>query len=947
MDLTGIDNKAFYSKYLTLKKIDGSEYRALCPFHDDTKKPNLGINIDKGIYNCLACGAHGNVVTFYKRHTGNSAYDFAIEYGVKQIEKEKVKDLEEGLRQKFELKEYIKTKRGIPEEWITKFKLGWDGYRITVPIPDIHGVIVNIRRYDKDDLTGDKKMISFTRELKDKDGNKIIDKETGKVKREKGFGKNSLYGIEHLKEQRIVICAGEWDRMILEVNGFKPMCPTTGENSWNVGWSERFKDKDVIIVFDCDTAGRNASESLAGKLFDYAKSIKIIDLKLQNREDATDWFISHKKTAKELSALFEKTEVYIKDNRAYTKTSLINAINCENYKKDLQFKGVLIGKKLSPYQVTKLIEVECEGKRTDKKCMLCSLKETGHKIVEFKDKEELAGLIGISNYQLIIIIKEKMSIPKCGRYSIIREEKQNIEEVNIVPEVSFSTSEEESDYVLRRSLIISNNIKTNRTYTMFGTTIPDPKTQQALHFIEKAVPSANNIEEFKLTEDMKQTLTKFQVGKDQSIQDKLDEIHLDVTENITKIYQRDDLLLALDLVWHSVLNFNFLGEKRKGWAELFIIGDAGTGKSETINALMRHYQSGEMIDGAQVTAAGLIAGMQQTGGNNNYILTWGVIPLNTKRLVIIDEVHKMDKEVWGKLTETRTSGIAKITKINPQKTPAQTRLICIANPPSAKRLLEYNYGVSAVKQIVQKNEDIRRFDLAIGLTDVDVTDEEINTRHDGFAIEHIYKRKDCHDLVMFAWSRKVDDVIFTKEAEDRILEISNEFPKIFSKSIPLVLGAEIRIKLARLSTALACRVFNVDEIKEKVVVTVEHVDFIRSYLMKIYDQKGLDYYTYSEMKKKASTIKCEDYLIELLEDDVDLIEVLLDNDRFSITDFEMYFNCDKAKAKEILNQLFRGKALRKYQSQFIRQPALTNFLRQLKISKVKETKELFEEEDLV
>ena len=45
----------------------GSDYKAICPFHDDTK-PSLSISVRKQIYKCFSCGAGGNVFTFLQEY---------------------------------------------------------------------------------------------------------------------------------------------------------------------------------------------------------------------------------------------------------------------------------------------------------------------------------------------------------------------------------------------------------------------------------------------------------------------------------------------------------------------------------------------------------------------------------------------------------------------------------------------------------------------------------------------------------------------------------------------------------------------------------------------------------------------------------------------------------------------------------------------------------------
>ena len=47
--------------YIPLKKA-GSNWRGLCPFHQDTN-PSLNASETKQIFKCSACGQRGNVVT--------------------------------------------------------------------------------------------------------------------------------------------------------------------------------------------------------------------------------------------------------------------------------------------------------------------------------------------------------------------------------------------------------------------------------------------------------------------------------------------------------------------------------------------------------------------------------------------------------------------------------------------------------------------------------------------------------------------------------------------------------------------------------------------------------------------------------------------------------------------------------------------------------------------
>ena len=50
----------------------GKNWTGLCPFHEDSKTPNLIVTPGKGLWRCMACGAAGNAIQFVQRHDGLS-----------------------------------------------------------------------------------------------------------------------------------------------------------------------------------------------------------------------------------------------------------------------------------------------------------------------------------------------------------------------------------------------------------------------------------------------------------------------------------------------------------------------------------------------------------------------------------------------------------------------------------------------------------------------------------------------------------------------------------------------------------------------------------------------------------------------------------------------------------------------------------------------------------
>ncbi len=56
----------YVSQGITLKGT-GAWRDALCPFHSDTQ-PSLRINVERGAYRCMACGARGGDVLAFHQH---------------------------------------------------------------------------------------------------------------------------------------------------------------------------------------------------------------------------------------------------------------------------------------------------------------------------------------------------------------------------------------------------------------------------------------------------------------------------------------------------------------------------------------------------------------------------------------------------------------------------------------------------------------------------------------------------------------------------------------------------------------------------------------------------------------------------------------------------------------------------------------------------------------
>jgi DNA primase len=176
--------------------------------------------------------------------------------------------------------------RGIPDEIIESHILGWKGWRITIPIYNRQGEVTFFRlAKDPDDSWPSAKMLSSA-------GSSV-----------------ELYGwdevLKHPKE--IIICEGEFDRLVLQAQGFAAVTSTGGAATFRPQWAEAIRQiENVYICFDRDNAGRNGAQVVALMI----PQAKLVELPEQVGEggDVTDFFVRLGKTRDDFQKLLQSAK---------------------------------------------------------------------------------------------------------------------------------------------------------------------------------------------------------------------------------------------------------------------------------------------------------------------------------------------------------------------------------------------------------------------------------------------------------------------------------------------------------------------------------------------------------------------------------------------------------------------------------------------------------------
>ncbi len=875
--LARLDVLAFYSAQgVEVGPLVGhNERRFRCPFHDDAT-PSANLNTETGLWHCHVCDKGGSPLDFLMERgldyraaltevgrlaglpapgsrtngaaghpspaaplAAPAAVGAAPRATKTKLSETNVAAWHDAAMRNPDLLRWFHEKRGYTDETLGRFALGWDGQRVTIPVRDDAGKLVNVRRYLRDATSTAGKMLPLMA----------------------GSGPDvttRLFPGEPLPND-VLLVEGEWDAIAARQYGIdNAFTVTAGAGNWNPSLTPLFDGHTVTIAYDNDDAGMKGTVKVARVLSSAGVQVRVLRIpNLPPKGDVTDFFVEQGRSPDELRTLISDAPPFIVAPDAGTEPEA--RVVPLHKASDAAFRGIrqelpvlLSGKAMTPYTIPYRFKVTCDmsNKRFCGVCPMLEVNGQREVVLSASDPAALSLIAVTTSQQQTALRLLAKAVPQCNRPQVEVEEAVNVEELRLIPELDTRNEEGgDTEYVGRTGYFMGHGLLPNRGYRMRGYAHPHPKTQATVHLLSEAEPAQDNISAFAMTPELRDALRVFNGPPDEAF----GAIYADLAANVHRILDRRDMQIAYDLAWHSAIAFYFNGGfVRRGWVEVMVMGDSGQGKSEMAANLLAHYGIGERVQGEQSSAAGLIGGLEKMG--DTWMLAWGRVPLNDKRLLIIDEAQGLHTSQIEGMSDVRASGVAEITKIRTERTNARCRIIWLANPISGLTLSQHNQGVLAIKELFKKPEDIRRLDFAITVASGDVDfARSINVRHDGQGTPR-YTADLCRSLILWAWSRRPDQVTFEPEAVDAILEAATVMGLRYHASIPLVEPSDQRLKLARLAVAAAARTFSSDEQGETIVVRPEHVRFVVGYLTRVYNAASMSYGEYSEQMSKGETL---------------------------------------------------------------------------------------------
>lgn len=898
-----------------------------CPFHQDVNN-SLSVNADTGAYFCHGCGRKGTSVIGF--HTdANCSGDFRealrslFSRYVSPLFSEKViMRYHERLLESDKLLTALMAVRGWTTPTAVKLRLGWSwsAKRVVIPIYNLRDFAIDVRLHDslyRAPLKGGKRRgMLARREIPNGSWFPIS-------------GNRNPFAVV----QREIWCVeGEPDAITLVQHGFNVVTLTGGARSWEKLSSsqlKQFEGKDVLFCRHDDEAGKKCSEVFSTLV----ASVDITSLRVftpPRAKDLNDYFAKSYGTPADLRAHAYNSAYVLPPRKAPVGWMPLAATSKpEFFGSWLQTDVLVNGKHHSPLAIPKVVVFSCV---TSAFCSSCPCQETGSARYSItRDDPKMVLWLKESRHRYESIIKNELRIPKECKLSLRVDEYQNLESCTVIPALSNSSSIDNS-YVTRQAYSLTD-IEANQQYKITAKPLHDPSTKESVLLIEKIEGTKDNIKSFRLEqEEVTQLCSIFTDPPLKTISDICEML----ADNHTKIYGRPDLHTAVELVYHSPRDLVFGGTRLpKGSLEALIFGDTRCGKGQVAEGLVKFYDLGVVISGENASFAGLCGGLTKV--NDSFFLSWGAIPLNHGRLVVIDEFSGLQEDILGRLSRVRSEGVAELTKVGVQsRTNANARLLWIANPRKGRDVGSFSSGVQAILDLVRTNEDVARFDFACVVAKGEVDIDQINVRK-ATSRDSRYTRDVLRKVLMWTWSLEASQICFTPRAEKSILTASMLMAQRYSSTIPLVQGENIRFKLAKTSAAIAARCFSVgSEDGSQLLVQQKHAEAAVHLMQLFYDKPSMGYLTYSQLEQTGKTIRNKKKLRVFFESFPDaermiLVNGLLQMDEFTVSEMQDWCNTDVHIAKKHLSMLVHSRAVRQKGSRiYAKQPAFTTLLRRMK-----------------
>lgn len=325
---------------------------------------------------------------------------------------------------------------------------------------------------------------------------------------------------------------------------------------------------------------------------------------------------------------------------------------------------------------------------------------------------------------------------------------------------------------------------------------------------------------------------------------------ISLADNVTRIYGREDIHVAAELVAHSPLWIHLDGHKRRGWLDACILGPTRTGKSMTVRHLMDYHGLGVMHTCLEnISRAGLTMGAT-TGRNKQMTMKPGLLPRSNGKMLVLDEYHTMVSRLkynpMADLMSARDSGtVGGIKVYGSTILPAAVRLITICNWVRG-RAETFEFPCQHFLYLYGTPESLSRMDF--GLV---VPEQALDMVGSGSGSEHVWTRELMRVLILRAWGQKMDHVHFDEKAIQLAKDQCLLWEADYCDELPLFVTAEKHFSLLRMAAATAnlCLAHPEKEFTHAEVRT-GHVEWAAMFMERTWKQSRYDEYSKTTIARR-------------------------------------------------------------------------------------------------
>jgi hypothetical protein len=328
----------------------------------------------------------------------------------------------------------------------------------------------------------------------------------------------------------------------------------------------------------------------------------------------------------------------------------------------------------------------------------------------------------------------------------------------------------------------------------------------------------------------------------------------DLTRNVTRVYEREEILVAVLLTYCSPRWFRFNGEIIRGWLVTIIMGDSGSGKTQTYQRFAEFVNVGDTLSGLTSSRTGLAYALVEHA-QKGWQVKVGRYPANSRKILAVDETQHLPDWDLRAISKAMEEGFLQIDRVQSRGYESQTRLILIANPRKDQIMDHFSFGCESLKRLFPPTV-IRRTDFVVFANAGDLKDLSFINQKAGAGRASRITPEMLRALIYWVWNLKPEQVDFRPETEDVCLAEAKTMTEGYgyAADIPLVTLSDFRKKLARIAAAIAAVRVSTGEDFTRLVVLPEHVLMAAEFLRRIYSHDNCSLDDYSEIQRVGSQL---------------------------------------------------------------------------------------------